>query len=144
MKAKHVTSIPSSWSLLTATLGLAFAVTACQPEGGEKTVGQKVDEGIAKTEQATQKGLDKAGEKMESAASSVSLAMTDAAITTSINTALAKDAQLSALRIDVDTQDGKVNLSGKAPDETSKTRATTLAQGVEGVKSVENRLVVGN
>ena len=54
------------------------------------------------------------------------------------------NAPVQVMRIDVDTQEGRVNLSGKAPDESSKTRATTLAKAVEGVKSVENRLVVGN
>ena len=144
MKETMMNCSKPSLSSVALTLSLLWAVTACQPNDSDKTVGQKLDEGIAKTEQATQRGMDKAGEKMESAASSVSLAMADATITTSVNAALAKDTQLSALRIDVDTQDGKVLLSGKAPDETSKARATTLATGIDGVKSVDNKLVVGN
>ena len=144
MRVKNGNSFAPLLSRLAIAMGVVFAVTACQPEPDEKTLGQKLDQGIANTEQTAQRGMDKAEEKMESAASSVALATTDAAITTSINAALVNDPQLSALRIDVDTQEGRVNLSGKAPDESSKTRATTLAKAVEGVKSVENRLVVGN
>ena len=55
---------------------------------------------------------------------------------------LAKDATLSALRIDVDTRDGHVMLSGTAPSTSARERATTLAANVKGVNSVENRLEV--
>lgn len=68
--------------------------------------------------------------------------LSDAAITTRVNGALAKDPDLSALSIDVDTEHGRVALKGTAPDESSKTRATQLAQAVEGVASVDNRLTV--
>lgn len=80
---------------------------------------------------ATRSAVDAAGDKVA-----------DASITTMVNAELAKDAQLSALQIDVDTVDGKVALKGEAPTATAKERATTLAQGVKGVKSVENQLRV--
>ena len=64
----------------------------------------------------------------------------DAAITVAVNTALAKDADLSALRIDVDTANGRVRLTGRAPDEAARQRASSLARAVDGVKSVDNQL----
>ena len=66
----------------------------------------------------------------------------DAVITTSINAELAKDTTLSALKINVDTRDGKVMLRGTAPDATARDRATKLASGVKGVTSVDNQLTV--
>ena len=66
----------------------------------------------------------------------------DAVITTSINAELAKDPALSALKINVDTRDGKVMLRGTAPDATARDRATKLASGVKGVTSVDNQLTV--
>lgn len=66
----------------------------------------------------------------------------DAVITTSINAELAKDTALSALKINVDTRDGKVMLRGTAPDATARDRATKLASGVKGVTSVDNQLTV--
>ena len=66
----------------------------------------------------------------------------DASITIGVNAELAKDSTLSALRINVDTSNGRVMLSGSAPDKTSRDRATQLAQSVKGVVSVDNRLEI--
>ena len=63
-------------------------------------------------------------------------------ITTSVNAELAKDDKLSALKIDVDTSDGRVMLKGTAPSQADKERATQLAQGVKGVTRVDNQLRV--
>ncbi|MBI3369988.1 MAG: BON domain-containing protein, partial [Burkholderiales bacterium] len=49
---------------------------------------------------------------------------------------------LSALRIDVDTNNGNVRLSGVAPSVTARERASRLAAAVKGVNSVDNRLEV--
>jgi hyperosmotically inducible protein len=64
----------------------------------------------------------------------------DGVITVAVNAALAGDEQLSVWRIEVRTVDGHVVLLGKAPDAGSRQRATLLAYGVQGVKSVDNRL----
>jgi hypothetical protein len=68
----------------------------------------------------------------------------DATITAMVHAELAKDSTLSAMRIDVDTVDGRVLLRGVAPDAAARDRATRAAQGVQGVKSVENQLSVAN
>lgn len=77
-----------------------------------------------------------------SAADSATNAVSDAAITAQVNAQLAKDPKLSAMAIDVDTAGGQVALHGTAPDASAKERATTLAQGVKGVQSVDNQLSV--
>ena len=66
----------------------------------------------------------------------------DAGITVAVNAALAGDPKLSALKIDVDTSNGRVELKGSAPDDSSRRRATDLARAVKGVVAVDNRLVV--
>jgi hyperosmotically inducible periplasmic protein len=66
----------------------------------------------------------------------------DAAITASVNADLAKDNDLSALRIDVDTHNGHVTLKGTAPSEAAKERAARMAGQVKGVTSVDNQLIV--
>ena len=48
------------------------------------------------------------------------------------------------LKIDVDTDKGRVVLKGKAPDAAARDRATTLASGVKGVTHVDNRLQIGS
>lgn len=115
----------------------ALSLAACN-KPGEPTAGQRVDSAVADARQATQ-GAQQAGAQ---AADTVKAGAMDAAITTKINAALAADDKLSALKIDVDTSDGRVTLNGTAPDAASRERATTLAAGVQGVASVNNRLAV--
>lgn len=66
----------------------------------------------------------------------------DAAITASIDADFARDQQLSALAIDVDTVDGHVTLRGTAPNDDARDHATKLASTVRGVTSVDNELTV--
>lgn len=66
--------------------------------------------------------------------------MDDAQIVTKVKTALAADSDLSALKIDVDSKNGVVTLSGSAPDASAKERATEIAKNVKDVKSVDNQL----
>ena len=68
-------------------------------------------------------------------------AIGDAAITAKVKTALLADADVKGLQIEVDTKDGAVLLTGTADNESNAAKATTLARGVEGVKSVENKIV---
>jgi len=63
-------------------------------------------------------------------------------ITTTVKAELAKDSNLSALKINVDTDNGRVALHGTAPTAAARDHATTLAQGVKGVVSVDNAQTV--
>ena len=69
-------------------------------------------------------------------------AVTDAAITTKVKTKLLADPDVSALRIDVDTRDGVVTLTGTVSSAAEKTRALDLAGKVENVKRVEDKLTL--
>jgi hyperosmotically inducible periplasmic protein len=141
-----------STSLVMFTaLAAALTLSACNRADNGKTAGQEVDSAIAKVEKkADELGADAraAGEKAkESTAGAMDTAgskVKDAAITTSVNAELAKDAKLSALKINVDTVEGRVALRGTAPDAASRDRATQLAQAVDGVKSVDNQLTVSS
>jgi hypothetical protein len=72
------------------------------------------------------------------------VALGDAGITAAVKTALAADPALSALRIEVNTEDGVVRLEGPAPDMKARERAEVLAAAPEGVTRVDNRLIVTN
>jgi hyperosmotically inducible protein len=63
-------------------------------------------------------------------------------ITTKVKAALIADSEVKALHIDVDTRDGVVSLNGTVPNASSIERAATIAKGIDGVKSVDNRLNV--
>ena len=147
-------------SALAAAAALAVGLAACGKSDDGQTAGQKLDTAVAKTEAAA----NQAGDKMANAAADAKDAVKDAAadakadasaamakagdmlddagITASVKTDLAKDSELSALAINVDTKDGVVTLNGPAPNEAAKARAETIAKAAKGVKSVDNKLVV--
>lgn len=147
-------------SLLASAAATVLLLGACSKSDDQRTVGQQVDSAIASAErqgekarqeikesvadarQATGSGTVDLKERAANAADAVSDKVRDAAITASVNAELAKDPDLSALRIDVDTINGRVSLKGAAPDATSRDRATRLASNVRGVVEVENSLEV--
>jgi hyperosmotically inducible periplasmic protein len=140
---KKLTHTAAISSLLIA----AALLSACGKT--ETTLGQKVDGAVASTERAAsavKEEVKVAATEVKAAASSTTSSMSassrDGVITTKVNAELVKDKSLSALKIDVDTTDGRVALSGSAPSDTARTRATELARAVEGVKDVDNRLVI--
>lgn len=53
---------------------------------------------------------------------------------------LLKDSGLAGLRVDVDTKDGVVTLSGQAKSGQQIDHAVKIASGIKGVKSVKNEL----
>jgi hyperosmotically inducible protein len=69
-------------------------------------------------------------------------AVTDAGITTKVKSRLLADPDVSGLRIDVDTRDGVVTLTGTVNSAAEKTHALDLAGKVENVKRVEDKLTV--
>jgi len=73
----------------------------------------------------------------------VTQSASDAAITTKVKAAYAKDKDVSALNIKVDTDyKGVVTLSGNAKSQMEADKAVTLAKGVSGVTSVTSNINV--
>jgi hyperosmotically inducible periplasmic protein len=66
----------------------------------------------------------------------------DATITTQVKARFAKDPQVSAMSIQVETLKGTVQLSGFAKNSTERAAAETLAKGVSGVTRVINDIAV--
>ena len=91
---------------------------------------------------STSNMMDRAKNATENAGAKVGDKVSDAVITSTVKTELAKDSSLSALKINVDTDNGKVALKGIAPTNEAREHATTLAQNVKGVTSVDNQLTV--
>jgi hyperosmotically inducible periplasmic protein len=74
--------------------------------------------------------------------SSVGQYVDDKTITARVKTKMAADSQVSAMRIDVTTLNGTVQLSGFATSMAEKEKAGALASEVPDVKSVRNDIVV--
>lgn len=62
----------------------------------------------------------------------------DAAITTKVKSALIADTEVSSFPISVETIKGVVRLTGTANTRSEANKATTIARGVAGVRSVDN------
>lgn len=82
------------------------------------------------------------GDKSESSQRSTGQVIDDATITTKVKTALLADSEISGLKIDVDTMQGKVRLKGEVKTLALRKKAESIARGVAGVQSVNNQLVV--
>ncbi|PJI97739.1 BON domain-containing protein [Acidovorax sp. 69] len=144
---------------ILAVSALALGLSACGKKE-EPTVGQRLDSAVEKTEQAAADARVKAEGAMQSAetkmeqgaanaettakqaANNAKGMIDDATITAQISAGLAKDPDLSAVKINVDTVNGKVTLNGPAPSTVARERAETIAKAVTGVTSVNNQLVV--
>ena len=148
-ETNHTSARPRAALLVLAIAG-ALALSGCD-RSDNRTVGEKVDAGIAKTEQAAETAAAKTKEMMadpklkadiKDAGAAISAKVDDASITAAVSAGLAKDPDLSAIKINVTTTGGVVNLKGPAPTAEAKTRAGEIAKGVQGVTSVENQLEV--
>jgi len=129
---------------LLGTLALAAALGACsrQQPDDELSAGQRVDNTAANAKREGSEVLADARMSARDAADTTARVSSDMNITAKVNAALAVDDQLKATQINVDTRDGQVTLSGQAPDPQSRERATTLVAAIDGVKQVNNQLVV--
>jgi hyperosmotically inducible protein len=162
-------AMPSSRAgLAVLVAGAALTLAACD-KSDNRTAGEKLDSAVAKTEQAAETAAAKTGEAVKDAkakvdasgttsevkdgmanakeaakdaGAAVSATVDDAAITASVSAGLAKDPDLSAIKINVDTKGGAVSLKGPAPTAAAKARAEEIAKGVQGVTSVSNELEV--
>jgi hyperosmotically inducible periplasmic protein len=124
--------------LAVSSLAMLLSLGACDRMNSGSTVGQRVDSAANRTEQAARTAVDDTKRMGAAGVSKVD----DATVTTKVNAALAADKDLSAVKIDVDTKDGVVTLTGPAPTADAKDKATTIAKNVKGVTSVNNQLTV--
>ena len=66
----------------------------------------------------------------------------DVLLTARVKTEMTAEGQVSPTRVNVDTLNGVVTLKGEVPTQQEKDAAERAARKVEGVRSVENKLVV--
>ena len=100
-------------------------------QGEAKSAARDAD---AKTDSAQDKakeGMAKAGD-----------AAANAALTSLVKTKFLADTDISGLKIDVDSNNGVVTLTGTVRSAAEKQRAVKVARDTEGVKSVVDRLKV--
>ena len=133
--------------LFASCVAVLLALGACNR--GDQTAGQQLDSASANAKEKSQDAAararaasKKAGDETKAMGSSAAAKVDDGAITSKVNEALAADKDLSAAKIDVDTKNGVVTLTGPAPSARARDHATDLARNVKGVNSVNNKLTV--
>lgn len=117
---------------LTVTPGVTPTTGVDDKVQGEAK--EAVRDADAKTDDAQRKAgdaTDRAGD-----------AMGNAALTTKVKTKFLADNDISGLKIDVDSSNGIVTLTGTVPTAAEKALALKVAKGTDGVKSVVDRLKV--
>ena len=82
------------------------------------------------------------GEGAKEAAQQVGQTATDASITAAVKMKMADDPIVSASEINVDTIDGTVTLNGTVQNSAEAGNAVSLAESVDGVRSVKSNLIV--
>lgn len=135
--------------LLALGAGAAIALVAVASLSDPRSLGTQLDEAVAgirglgdRASEGLTGSRDAAADASRGAVDGISTAINDAAISAKIKAALAADPALSASRIIVTTDNGVVRLEGPAPDANARQRATVLASARDGVRGVDNRLVL--
>ena len=131
MKRRLKTIVP------TVVFGMAIAIPAIAQDNNTPA-SQSMRQAGEKLEQA---GSDTGAAAMD-AYHGTKRAITDAAITVKVKTALHNDKAVGDRDIHVDTTAGVVTLAGQVPSHSTADRAEQLAMQTEGVKSVSNQLTV--
>ena len=135
--------------LAAAVLGAGIAAAFVSSYYDDRSLGTRLDDTVAAAGGTVERGVSDlrgaangAAAGTAVAADRVAGALSDTGITAAVKTALAADPSLSALKVEVNTTDGVVRLDGPAPDAKSRERAGVLAAAPDGVRQVDNRLVV--
>jgi hyperosmotically inducible protein len=102
-----------------------------------------VSPGVTPTTGSDDPAQDKAREKARDAAERTGDVISDAAITTAVKTKFLADTAVSGLKIDVDTTNGVVTLTGTISNPAERRKALEIARETEGVKSVKDNLKIG-
>ena len=136
-------------SRLALVAALATVAVACTRTDENRPTGQRSDSVVSPSEQradaaaaSAREAARDAGQGARDLAGDVASKAKDLAITAEVKVRLARDDQLQALSIDVDTANNQVVLRGNAPSTEARSRATELARGVDGVTEVRNELNV--
>lgn len=116
----------------------AVGITACEKPGPAETTGKSIDEATEKAGQS----LDNAAKKINEQGEKVGEVISDAAMTAKVKAAILAEPTLSSLQISVNTTNEEVTLSGAVDSQQNIDKAKEIASAVDGVKRVENQLLV--
>jgi len=137
--------------VLTASSLALIAMAGCDKPNPAESAGKQIDQSMQKMGQRVDQVTDRAKEQVantrERAKEQVAKTgqvLDDTAITAAVKAGILAEPGLKVLKIDVDTKDGQVTLTGSVDSAENLQRATQVASSVNGVKRVDNRLAVSS
>ncbi|HVK94850.1 MAG TPA: BON domain-containing protein [Noviherbaspirillum sp.] len=134
---------------VAATALLSLVIAGCdrstpdQASGGVAAIPET--SGMSGTAANDRTGTSSSGASastFQDVSSSAAKAIDDSVITTKVKTALLADADVKGMDISVNTTQGEVMLNGLVTSQTQIDKAIQVAQAVEGVKKVDNKMTV--
>ncbi|MBI3186529.1 MAG: BON domain-containing protein [Gammaproteobacteria bacterium] len=128
--------------LISVSMLFILGISACDKPGPAETAGKNIDETMEAAGDKIGETADKIGDKMSAQGDKVGVAIDDAEITTRVKAAVFAMPGLDTLQISVDTVKGVVTLSGLVDSQADHDMAASLAQEVEGVHQVDNKLAI--
>ena len=110
---------------------------------GVLILGLAVMSGCSRTQNAqVRNGAENLGQQVQTAAQGAKEAAANAALAAKVKTALGTRKGINAGDIDANAKDGVVTLKGDVNSQAEADTAVEVAQQTEGVKSVNNQLMV--
>jgi osmotically-inducible protein OsmY len=126
---------------MNGTVTLTGEVRSMDEEAQALQIARGTDGVTSVVDQITVVPSSSAGMTLPSGAD-IGAAANDATITATVKSKLMADPDTSALRIDVDTKDRMVTLTGEVKSAAEKSEALQIARETDGVTSVTDRLTV--
>lgn len=129
-------------TLITVSLLLALGLSACDKPGPAEKAGKKMDQAASDTGKTVGNAVDKVEQKMTEQGAKTAQAYGDTEITAKVKAGILAESGLKSLQISVDTVKGVVTLTGSVDSKANSDKANSVAAAVNGVKEVNNQLVV--
>jgi hyperosmotically inducible periplasmic protein len=127
-----------------APLAMLLTLGGCD-RNDQRTAGQQLDAAITKLKPAAERARQeahKAADETRAMGASAGDKIEDATVSTRVKAVLSSDKQLGDSKIDVDTKNGVVTLSGAVANNQARDHALDLARNVKGVNAVNDQLAV--
>jgi osmotically-inducible protein OsmY len=134
--------IDTSFKAVFASMMIVSGLAACNNPGPAEKAGKKVDQVAEDVSNSMSNAANKADQAVTKQANAAGQVIDDATITTKVKSVLLNEPGMKSMNISVVTEKGIVTLSGKADTQARIDKAVTLAEAVEGVQSVNNKLIV--
>jgi hypothetical protein len=150
-----------TFRLSLLALAAAGVLSACGDNVDDRTAGERVDDTVARAKgaspgvaapaqstpalpapSAANPAANAPDTSVMGAAPAAADRAPDAQITARVSQAIASEKDLRGLRVDVDTREGVVTVSGAVPSAAAKARITEVAKSVKDVRSVNDQLTL--